>query len=838
MRRLLARVKEIAVEGTIDEIAERVTGIMRHLIERWPRLNSLDRQQLAGLRSVAFLPAAIGGKRVQSKRYPPSAVYRAARAQGFSSQVPVVELAPLRQATATVTELLDLLAMPAEPPTDKVVAHLEHCMATGTAVSDLTYAILSERMEGPDAACIDRLAGTDFIYVAEQDRFLSAGSVFWIPPPFGGRWHAASPRMRLREPLYRHLGVADQPGPVNYAALLMAIAGTAQPANEDVAVHTRCLAWLAEALDRGEVGADEAVGELADQFALLNLDGRPVWGGDAIWVDSQWLVAPFGETLNERLVAQPAVPRAAAARLFRRLGVDSVTRVARLRLAAPPDNRPADGATDRLQERSDLLLWLAPNAELRAGLRTMLARIEVRLSERLLVHSEILEFEPPVRSSVVSAGAFYDAETGVLHVRSTEQRSMDWPAAFRALFAMLESQSQGVEMPPIVMAAAFVTSAATWEDAERALRQSDYSPPADFSGDLPRGGILGDTPEEPEHGSGSSEDGATFGDEPETIDSEVDKFGDGDDASDATGRGRSHESGRAHNDQAGTGRPAGDPDAEDRHGVANEGRFRSKADDGTFGAQPGDKGERTTRTRDSGAGKAEVGTTTPGGSGGGAPRRRDTSAERQERRSRMLTYVVASVDTSDAGKRTGDDHDASEEIDLAAIAAALKYERMRGWAPEEQPHGNPGYDIVSMPPRGAGRRLIEVKGLEGDWTERGIKLSHVQYGMAEAYPDDFWIYVVENTRDLQRQKVTAIANPFSKVEEYWFDERWRHVSEEAAGSREINVQVGARVRHSIWGVGTIVAVDKRGRAPFLTIDFGKLEGRRGVPLSRELDFVD
>ena len=78
------------------------------------------------------------------------------------------------------------------------------------------------------------------------------------------------------------------------------------------------------------------------------------------------------------------------------------------------------------------------------------------------------------------------------------------------------------------------------------------------------------------------------------------------------------------------------------------------------------------------------------------------------------------------------------------------------------------------------RRLIEVKGLDGDWTERGIKLSSVQYGMAERYPDQYWIYVVENARNLDRQRVSAIANPFSKVQEYWFDENWRQVAEEKA----------------------------------------------------------
>ena len=118
----------------------------------------------------------------------------------------------------------------------------------------------------------------------------------------------------------------------------------------------------------------------------------------------------------------------------------------------------------------------------------------------------------------------------------------------------------------------------------------------------------------------------------------------------------------------------------------------------------------------------------------------------------MLAYVGTGSGQTDAPRRIGDDEDADELTDISAIAAALKYEHKRGWSPEEQSHGNPGYDIVSRPSTSASRRLIEVKGLRSDWTERGIKLTHVQYGMAEAHPDEFWIYVVENARDLERQR--------------------------------------------------------------------------------------
>jgi hypothetical protein len=279
--------------------------------------------------------------------------------------------------------------------------------------------------------------------------------------------------------------------------------------------------------------------------------------------------------------------------------------------------------------------------------------------------------------------------------------------------------------------------------------------------------------------------------------------------------------------------------------------FKSKAGDNTFGTAP--KASEPEKGGVSSASAAKqsgsIGETERAGSidgsgnadnsnNSGGSRHQETSTERQSRRSRMLAYVSTGIDQSDSTKNSGE-VGISDLIDVAAIAAVLKYEQTRGWSPEEQPHNNPGFDIVSQSADGIVRRLIEVKGLDGDWTERGIKLSNVQYGMAERYPDQYWIYVVENARNLDRQRVSAIANPFSKVQEYWFDENWRQVAEEKATAQDVNIKIGARVHHATWGIGTIVAMKRHGLAPpFLTVDFGSIEGRRGIPYSSSLKFVN
>ena len=202
----------------------------------------------------------------------------------------------------------------------------------------------------------------------------------------------------------------------------------------------------------------------------------------------------------------------------------------------------------------------------------------------------------------------------------------------------------------------------------------------------------------------------------------------------------------------------------------------------------------------------------------------------------MLSYVARDGDRGpDDRASTSSDDDVGALVDLAAISAVIKFEEQRGWTPEEQSHNNPGYDIVSRGGNGE-RRLIEVKGLENNWTERGVKLSHVQYGMAQKHPEEYWIYVVEQARDLGHQRVNAIGNPFQKVDEYWFDDAWRALADEGANAQELNVRVGSKVRHKLWGNGRIVDVQKGGVGIKVKIDFG-FEGLKFVPFNSSLEII-
>lgn len=841
-RHIVDRLEALAAGGSPDQVADRVTPLVRHVLERWSRFGEDDLEIFRELQEVRFLPAVVDGSRDADGVYLPGEVYRAGRAPGFASQVAIVDLTPLRAPNRVVGDFLDLLEMPEGPETSVVVAHLQHCISEGIPPSDLTYAILNERVESKDDVdSIKKLEGSQFIYDSNLERFIGADEVFWLPPPFRDYWWRANEGMGRRPGLFRLLGVKEAPDLADYVALMLRIAARIDLTLGDIETHARCLAWVCNAVEAEETGLVDALEALRSDSSLLTVDGDPIWPEDAVWLDSEQLAEPFGTALNHYLVAAPDVPRTSAARLYRQLQVRSLSEIALLRLAEEPESRAAEEDTALLRDRADLILWVAPNLASRSALRTMLQGIELRHTGALRIQAEIISFDPRVTSPVSNVPAFYEADARILHVAITQTKT-NWSAAFRRIFAEIEQLAPLADIKPLVTTATLIMLSATREEAEQTLSEAGYRAPASDHA-IASGESLGDWDEVEEE---FDELRPLVGIEDAELAEEV---GDAKEAAapDGNETGSASE-GHEDEDQFAADAGAGEPYANNvsGRGADRGGASKPEADsaDGRSGALEAGE-EYRSKTGQGGIGEAEAerGPGSPTRSGEpqsglrGHGHTADGSRERRARTSRMRSYVAREGDRGpDDSASMENENEVGALVDLAAIKAVIKYEEQRGWRPEEQPHNNPGYDIVSHGPMNE-RRLIEVKGLENEWTERGVKLSHVQFGMAQKHPEDFWIYIVERARELGHQRVNAICNPFQKVDEYWFDDAWRALADEGASAHQLNVSVGAKVRHQLWGTGRINAVQKAGISIKVTVDFG-FQGVKFIPFNSSLELVE
>jgi len=80
-----------------------------------------------------------------------------------------------------------------------------------------------------------------------------------------------------------------------------------------------------------------------------------------------------------------------------------------------------------------------------------------------------------------------------------------------------------------------------------------------------------------------------------------------------------------------------------------------------------------------------------------------------------------------------------EEIERIAMEEAMRYERERGWIPEDVSAEDRGFDILSRHPESGGVRFIEVKGRAGVGP---VALTRNEYKTAERLRNDYWLYVV------------------------------------------------------------------------------------------------
>ena len=119
-------------------------------------------------------------------------------------------------------------------------------------------------------------------------------------------------------------------------------------------------------------------------------------------------------------------------------------------------------------------------------------------------------------------------------------------------------------------------------------------------------------------------------------------------------------------------------------------------------------------------------------------------------------------------------------MERAGVDAVLAYEREHGRTPAEMPPMNPGFDVRSVGPDGD-VRIIEIKATADGWGARGVALSSMQFTTAQQRREEFWLYVVDNA--LTNPVVHAINDPASKVDQYFFDDGWRAVTEAEAAPR-------------------------------------------------------
>ena len=788
----LDRVETIVENPPSDVTQKAISYIFDFLLEIYDAENLAENEEkfedeIYRMRETDWLPAKREERLDAEVWYAPRELYQPFRAKGFLTQV---EVFAIPQANRKLTrDFMEFLEMPAEPDTSTVVKHLEKCIERGLEPSRGTYQILQERFKKENnLAPIERLKNQKCIYHPNRKEFFNANRFFWNKPNLPNYCFQATDWMREYKELYDFLGVAEEPSTETYLDVLIDIANEFYDVvpslpGEISLVHARCIRILSEKLSEDPSNTSELLKPLRKEPFILTLAGTLSFVHDVATKDSDWLAEPFGKDLDTKLVnAEPETKE-----LFDWFQIRPMSSMTRLETISLGEVKKDGDATKLIKDRSDLLGWVCVDLKRETQNRIKLALQDIKLArtDALKVRSVFQFDDIPIQSSPRQEEVAFDAENSTVYVLQNLPGSF-WIPAFRVIFATLLAGESSLEIRSWAIVAATVFKAPSREDAAYELRQAGYDTPG--VEDNVFEGFWEDEVGELDFGTETESNTPDWEVADEVVIDEPDS--------------------------------RSDKIASDTHIAAEARKKASAAKSSLTGAQ------------DSKASKKSSAPSSDATLGLGLESKSldivNNEPPKKARTEWMRSYVKPeNLIVGESSKRARLSRERISEIDEAAMEAVIEYERRRERVPDRQPHFNPGYDVISESAKTGERRLIEVKGLASEWTDRGVKLSRRQIIFARDNPEEIWLYVVENAVNPKMRKVITIKDFFSKADEFWFDRVWRELADEKGGDYKEQFVIGRRIQVEEYGEGKILNTKKIGLVTQLQIEF-KILGTRSM----------
>ncbi len=174
-------------------------------------------------------------------------------------------------------------------------------------------------------------------------------------------------------------------------------------------------------------------------------------------------------------------------------------------------------------------------------------------------------------------------------------------------------------------------------------------------------------------------------------------------------------------------------------------------------------------------------------------------------RHRAVTYAQSNVSGAEAAEGHIDPQ-AAAELKQAALKRVLAREQAEHRQPQLLRDDASGCNFESVD--GTDTRHIEVKALNGPWTENGVWLSPGQFERARKLGDSFWLYVVEYALDETNHVVHPIHNPAGLITQFRLDPGWRGLaSPSVPRAAPLRPEVGGRILMEDGVEGVITSVE-------------------------------
>jgi predicted HTH domain antitoxin len=799
-RHLVERMLAIAKDNPPTDVARHNSGEAFYALcdnyDIWKGEESFS-EALEDLRNHECFPAE--GDEVQW--YYSNVLYAPYRAEAFKSQAGILDF---RSAARLKSDLLKDLGITIEPETRLVIDHLMKCVEKNIKPSDLVYIVLNERTQKSDPL-ISTIAGNRCIFVNSDTGFVQPSRVYWTKPQLG-RYAFSIPRSyELYRPLFTAIGVKDSPSASDLVDILLDIVRENDQQSKpitgtDRAVYDLCLAGIAQAFELSLLGSAD-LSRMEAETTLLNLLDLPQFPHDLLLRDSEWIAGFFDSDLDLALCR----PSSEIWPLLRAIGVKRLSECASMSLEMMQGEMADESElAASLKDRIDVFIRVLHDkptsvvGHIRDALSELTAVSYDSLRIRVTIDIDGRPFDAPLSPT----DAFYDVKHRQLSL-ARPLRDGSWPHILKAVFHQLMPEESGSEIAKLTLGVRHLMTMSV-EEAQNELTDAGI-PLLEF--DTADTGIdisssqLDDIRSETEQEECRDPNSGT----------EIAETG--------------HEVGRSRESSTESkliGERATDNEIE-------QGGSTKSTNHETFGASKPVESQYPAETA-----SAWVPTSKSSGARDQDHDGRDKhlgesrTKHKNQRNQRLLSYVRNKGDgPADAQDSENAAREHNLEVERVARLAVCEYERQFGRTPEEMPQTYPGYDIISRNSQSGEERIIEVKGISGEWNQTGVGLSRHQFREASERSDSYWLYVVEFALD-RKPRVHPIQDPAGLVALYMFDCGWREAVE--ADDPADAFVLGARVMHNKWGVGRIESLQVKGSARVMSINFDKW-GIRTVTLN-------
>lgn len=744
---IIKRLKNLTNYDTPDEETYEIVEALFKILSG----QTLGEHHLVHLKSMAWLPARQQGNR-NTTWYKPNQLFNTYQQYLFSeSSALFLDFEHVLQTTAS--EFCKILGIQSSPSIDLVVQHLTTCIERKIPVNLQVYEYLNRAFsQNPESDWVLDLKDSKCILL--NNLYVRPDFVYWSQHPFGNFRATLDGKWRPYYHLLTALGVKESPDFIDYCNVMYEIDITFVDKQIDKKVKDvvlRCWEGINYLLGQELISQEDIRLALAEHHLIPNWDDKLIRPNDIVFEDRTDIAKKFDNDILANIIHKDdSLWRAMSA-----AGVRSLSKASSIHIVECDDPVEDDLLAVQIQERKPLFKRVLD--------------AEVGLDTRDLVDTFFRYFKVcRVRGLAVE----YELDIfGGVHSRA-EYVSAQWKSDDHTLFFV--DDDEGVEIDiarelafalhPDGNISPWIKDIITAETIQKAVLLLDRQgcPPSHEVYDFENISNIAESQEtttQNEFEKNVNERFDELDEIPEVEDDNEDYSDELEDYSDEKNDGIENNS----NIQNGKIDEPSEESVPDKMsgGDAVSGSSLSESTNGSIADKDNTK-ESTSGSKKHDHAKEHN------------ARKTDQDKSRKPR-GKLRSYVTNDSETKN--KLDPDRVVERSNVDHAGISFVLEFEKKNGRKPQEMPHENPGYDVLSRDSSGK-IRFIEVKSLSGLWSDYSpAALSNTQFEEARKQNEAYWLYVVEEALSAT-PRLYCIQDPANRITQYLFDNGWISVSEE------------------------------------------------------------